>query len=132
MLTPRNIGFSHFILSKILRRIRNYGCAATQQETITITGLSSDYYEVIRTDTADFKILEAIADLKVPYPKADKINSLAKLDPEELGARLGVLEMEGYLMTQSQTEIEGSGLPNGISAAGLTNQGKRALAGPRW
>jgi hypothetical protein len=28
-------------------------------------------------DTADFKILKAIADLKVPYPKADKINSLA-------------------------------------------------------
>ena len=24
-------------------------------------------------DTADFKILKAIADLKVPYPKADKI-----------------------------------------------------------
>jgi len=43
-------------------------------------------------DTADFKIMKAIADLKVPYPKADKINSLAKLDPEELGARLGVLD----------------------------------------
>jgi hypothetical protein len=106
--------------------------AEQTQETITITGLSSDYYEVIRTDTADFKILKAIADLKVPYPKADKINSLAKLDPEELGARLGVLEMEGYVKCQSQAEMEDSSLPNGISAAGLTNQGRRALAGPRW
>jgi hypothetical protein len=35
--------------------------------------------------------MKAIAELKVPYPKADRINSLAKLDPEELGARLGVL-----------------------------------------
>jgi len=76
--------------------------------------------------------MRAIADLKVPYPRADKINSLAKLDPEELGARLGVLEMQGYVKTKSQAEIEGSGLPNGISAAGLANQGKRALAGPRW
>ena len=76
--------------------------------------------------------MRAIADLKVPYPRADKINSLAKLDPEELGARLGVLEMQGYVKTQSQVEIEGPSLPNGISGAGLTNQGKRALAGPRW
>lgn len=76
--------------------------------------------------------MKAIADLKVPHPKADRINSLAKLDPEELGARLGVLEMEGYVQTQSETETGGSSLPNGISAAGLTNQGKRALAGPRW
>jgi hypothetical protein len=59
-------------------------------------------------------------------------NSLAQLDPEELGARLGVLEMEGYVKTQNQTEMDGSSLPNGISAAGLTNQGKRALAGPKW
>jgi RIO-like serine/threonine protein kinase len=87
---------------------------------------------VIRTDTADFKILKAIADLKIPYPKADKINSLANLDPEELGARLGVLEMEGYVKTKSQAEMEDSSLPNCISAAGLTTQGKRALAGPRW
>jgi hypothetical protein len=83
-------------------------------------------------DTADFKIMKSIADLKVPYPKADKINSLTKLDPEELGARLGVLEMEGYVKTQSKAEMEDSSLPNGISAAGLTNQGRRALAGPRW
>ena len=76
--------------------------------------------------------MKAIADLKVPYPKVDRINSLVKLDPEELGARLGVLEMQGYVKTKSETDIEGSSLPNGICAAGLTNLGKRALAGPRW
>jgi len=76
--------------------------------------------------------MKAIADLKVPYPKADRINSLVRLDPEELGARLGVLEMQGYVKTKSETETEGSSLPNGICATGLTNLGKRALAGPRW
>jgi hypothetical protein len=35
--------------------------------------------------------MKAIADLKIPYPKTDRINLLAKIDPEELGARLGVL-----------------------------------------
>ena len=74
--------------------------------------------------------MKAIADLKVPYPKADRINSLVKIDPEELGARLGVLEMQGYVKNQSETE--GSSLPNGVCASGLTNQGRRALAGPRW
>jgi hypothetical protein len=76
--------------------------------------------------------MKAISNLKVPYPKTDQINSLAKLDPEELGARLGVLEMQGYVKTQNETETEGSCLPNGICAAGLTNQGKWALSGPRW
>jgi hypothetical protein len=87
---------------------------------------------VITTDTVDFKIIKAITDLKVPYPKADRINSLVNLDPEELGARLGVLEMQGYVKTQSEMDLEGSSLPNGICAAGLTNLGKRALAGQRW
>lgn len=81
-------------------------------------------------DTTDFDIIKAISDLKVPYPKADRINSQINLDPEELAARLGVLEMEGYVKTK--TDLEGSCLPNGISAAGLTNQGRRALSGPRW
>jgi hypothetical protein len=76
--------------------------------------------------------MKAIADLRVPYPKADRINSLVKLDPEELGARLGVLEMQGYVKTQSETNMEDSCLPNGICATGLTNLGKRTLAGPRW
>jgi len=83
-------------------------------------------------DTIDFDIMKAIADLKVPYPKADKINSIVKLDPEELGARLGGLEMEGYVKTKTETDMERTSLPNGISAAGLTNQGRRALSGPRW
>jgi len=87
---------------------------------------------VITTDTVDFKIIKAITYLKVPYPKADRINSLVNLDPEELGARLGVLEMQGYVKTQSEMDLEGSSLPNGICAAGLTNLGKRALAGQRW
>ena len=52
-------------------------------------------------DTIDFEIMKAISNLKVPYPKADRINSLAKLDPEELGARLGVLEMQGYVNSHS-------------------------------
>jgi RIO-like serine/threonine protein kinase len=87
---------------------------------------------VSATDTIDFKLLKAIADLKVAYPMADKINSLVNLDPEELGARLGVLEMQGYVKTQSGTNIESNSLPNGISAASLTNLGKRALTGNRW
>ena len=64
--------------------------------------------------------------------KADKINSLVNLDPEELAARLGVLEMEGYIKTKTEADMVGDSLPNGISAAGLTNQGRRALSGPRW
>jgi len=76
--------------------------------------------------------MKAISDLKVPFPKADKINSLVRLDPEELGARLGSLEMEGYVQTKSEAAHEGYCLPNGISAAGLSNQGRRALSGPRW
>jgi hypothetical protein len=83
-------------------------------------------------DTIDFEIMQAIKDLKVPYPKADRINSLVKLDPEELGARMGILEMQGYVKNKTETDMEGSCLPNGICAAGLTGLGKRALAGPRW
>ena len=87
---------------------------------------------MITTDTIDFNIMKAIAELKVPYPNADKINSLVNLDPEELGARLGVLEMQGYVQTQSDTDSTVSSLPNGVRAAGLTKEGKRALTGPRW
>jgi hypothetical protein len=76
--------------------------------------------------------MKAIAKLLVPYPRIERINSLVKLDPEELGARLGVLEMQGYVNNQSETDTEGFSLPNGICATRLTNQGKRALAGPRW
>ena len=76
--------------------------------------------------------MKAINDLKVPYTKADRINSVVRLDPEELGACLGGLEMEGYVKTKTETDMESSSLPNGISAAGLTNEGKRALTGPRW
>ena len=100
--------------------------------TIDIAALDLDRIKVIITDTTDFDIMKAIAALKVPYPKADKINSLVNLDPEELAARLGVLEMEGYIKTKPEADMVGDSLPNGISAAGLTNQGRRALSGPRW
>ena len=82
-------------------------------------------------DTTDFNILKAISDLKVANPKVDKINAIVHLDPEELGARLGVLEMEGYIKTQSGNPIDAS-LPNSIYAVSLTNQGHRALTGNRW
>lgn len=87
---------------------------------------------MIPTDTIDFKILKAISDLKVPYPRVDKIIARVNIDPEELGARLGVLEMEGLVKTQSDSSMSDISLPNGISAAGLTSQGKRTLAGPKW
>ena len=83
-------------------------------------------------DTIDYDIIKAIASLKVPYPKADRILSTVNIDPEELGARLGGLEMQGFVKTLSEMDVEGSSLPNGITAAGLTNLGKRALSGPRW
>ncbi len=83
-------------------------------------------------DHTDFKILSAIADLEIAYPKVDKINDLVRLDPEELGARLGVLEMEGYIKTRTGDPSSDVSLPNGMAAAAITNQGRRALAGKRW
>ena len=83
-------------------------------------------------DTTDFKILKAISDQKVAYPRAAKINSIVNLDLEEFGARLGVLEMEGYIKTQSEVQLDADCHPNGICAAGLTNSGRRALSGQRW
>ena len=83
-------------------------------------------------DTIDFEIIKAIASLRVAYPKADRILSTVNIDPEELGARLGGLEMQGLVKTLSEMDMEGSSLPNGITAAGLTSLGKRALSGPRW
>lgn len=83
-------------------------------------------------DTTDFDILKAIDALKVPFPRVDKIKDIVGIGGEELGARLGALEMEGYVKTKTEMEMEGNCLPNGISAAGLTSQGKRALMGPRW
>ncbi|MGA9098534.1 MAG: hypothetical protein WB392_06340 [Methanotrichaceae archaeon] len=82
-------------------------------------------------DTTDFNILKAISDLKIANPKVDRINALVHIDQEELGARLGVLEMEGYIKTQSGNPSSDC-LPNGIYAVSLTNQGRRALTGNRW
>lgn len=83
-------------------------------------------------DTIDYDIIKAIAGLKVAYPRADRIISVINIDPEELGARLGGLEMQGLVKTLNEMDVDGSSLPNGITAAGLTNLGKRALSGPRW
>ena len=83
-------------------------------------------------DVIDFKILRAIEDLKTPYPKAERIVDMLNIDAEELGARLGVLEMDGYIKTKSETGIMAESLPNGVTAAGLTNQGRRKLIGERW
>jgi hypothetical protein len=82
-------------------------------------------------NTTDFDILESTCDLKVPFPRADRINSLVKLDPEELAAGPGSLEMVGYIQTKTEADIEGSCFPKGISA-GLTNEGRLALSRPRW
>ncbi len=71
-----------------------------------------DRIKVIITDTTDFDIMKAITALKVPYPKADKINSLVNLvDLEELAARLGVMEMEGYIKTKTEADMAGDSLP---------------------
>jgi len=83
-------------------------------------------------DVIDFKILRAIEDLKTPYPKVERIVDMLNIDAEELGARLGVLEMDGYVKTKSETGIMAESLPNGVTAAGLTNQGRRKLIGERW
>jgi hypothetical protein len=105
---------------------------------ILLTGhiIKRTYYpkdsEAMFMDNTDYKILRAISDLKVPAPKIDRIQSRVDIDPEELGARLGVLEMEGYVRTQSDSGTQGASLHNGICAAGLTNQGHRALEGERW
>lgn len=66
----------------------------------------------------DLGIMKAISDLKVPYPKADKINSLVNLDPEELGARRGSLEMEGYVQTKSEADIGNYCLPKAFRRQG--------------
>jgi RIO-like serine/threonine protein kinase len=83
-------------------------------------------------DYTDFRILQAISDLKIAYPRAENINYLLNLDPEELGARLGGLEMQGFVKTRSGSEDSDLCLPNGISAVSLTNLGRRALMGERW
>lgn len=88
--------------------------------------------EAIFMDTTDYKILKAILDLKVPAPKVDRIQARANIGPEELGARLGGLEMEGYVKIENDRDTQGISLPNSICAAGLTNRGRRALEGERW
>jgi len=77
-------------------------------------------------------ILKAIADLRLASPRADQIATHVRLDAEELEARLGILEMEGYIRTRSGEDIPGVTLPGGIFAASITDRGRKALSGNRW
>lgn len=78
-------------------------------------------------DDTDFRIMQAIGDLGVSMPNADKINALVNMDPEELGARIGVMHSKGLTRAEYGTYMPGVSLPNGIYAAGLTDQGRLAL-----
>lgn len=78
-------------------------------------------------DDTDFRIMQAIRDLGISTPNADKINALVNLDPEELGARIGVMHSKGLARAEYGTYMPGVSLPNGIYAAGLTDQGRLAL-----
>lgn len=78
-------------------------------------------------DDTDFRIMQAIRDLGVSIPNADKINALVNIDPEELGARIGVMHSRDLIRADYSSCMHGVSLPNGISAAGLTDKGRRAL-----
>lgn len=78
-------------------------------------------------DDTDFCIMQAIRDLGISTPNADKINALVNIDPEELGARIGVMHSNGLVRAEYGTYMPGVSLPNGIYAAGLTDQGRLAL-----
>lgn len=78
-------------------------------------------------DDTDFRIMQAIRDLGVSIPNTDKINALVNIDPEELGARIGVMHSKGLARAEYGSYVPGVGLPNGIYAAGLTDQGRLAL-----
>jgi len=78
-------------------------------------------------DDTDFRIMQAIRDLGISTPNADKINALVNLDPEELGARIGVMHSKGLVRAEYGSCMPGVSLPNGIYAAGLTDQGRLAL-----
>jgi len=78
-------------------------------------------------EDTDFRIMQAILDLGVSIPNADRINARINLDPEELGARLGVMDSKGFIKAQWGSHMPGVSLPNGIYAAGLTDQGRLAL-----
>jgi len=80
-----------------------------------------------KIDDTDFRIMQAIRDLGISTPNADKINALVNLDPEELGARIGVMHSKGLARAEHGTYMPGVSLPNGIYAAGLTDQGRLAL-----
>jgi hypothetical protein len=78
-------------------------------------------------DDTDFRIMQAIRDLGVSKPSADKINALVNIDPEELGARIGVMHSRDLIRAEYGSYMHGVSLPNGIYAAGLTDKGRLAL-----
>jgi len=78
--------------------------------------------DVLSLDDTDFRILQAIMDLRVSIPNVEKIYELVNIDPAELGARLGVLDFQGYV----KVERGSGGYPSGIHAACLTDKGKLA------
>ena len=78
-------------------------------------------------DDTDFRIMQAIKDLGVSIPSADKISVLVNIDPGELGARIGVMHSRGLIRAEYGSYMPGVSLPNGIYAAGLTDQGTLAL-----
>jgi len=78
-------------------------------------------------DDTDFRIMQAVRNLGISSRKADKINALVNLDPEELGARIGVMHSKGLIRAEYGSYMPGVSLPNGIYSAGLTDQGRLAL-----
>lgn len=89
-------------------------------------------YEVSYMDNIDYKILETILDLRIAYPRVERVQSSTNLEPEELAARLGLLEMEGYIKTRLDTNSSGADIPCEIGSVSITNLGRRALSGERW
>lgn len=80
-----------------------------------------------QTDDTDFRIMQAIKDFGSSIPNADRIIALVNIDPEELGARIGILHSKGLIKAEYDSNMPGFSLPNGIYAAGLTDQGRLAL-----
>jgi len=82
--------------------------------------------QIPQLDEVDFSIMQAIEELGISIPSVDRIKMLVNIDAEELGARLGVLDSKGFVKALYGSYSPGS-LPNGVYAAGLTDQGTLIL-----
>ncbi|GEM_PF-593089 len=78
-------------------------------------------------EDTDFWIMQAIQDLGVSIPNVNTIIACVDLDPDELGARLGVMHSRGLIRVEKGTYAPELSLSNGIYAAGLTDLGRLAL-----